>query len=658
MGACTMTTLSFFRCASRALRRQRRVFLLGCVAFGTLICVQKRVNVQFAHLFRQTPQNDTSKSGTARNASEALPIRKFIVETSGCSIPNFDHFDISVKGFYKKVGQYECPGKASFIRMVNLTVPVADGAVLKKNFGYTLKDINCTYFEICRSESVRLPDKTYFYKKGVPFFFGSPLESEYGYVSCKAKRKVFHEEFFLVPLLKKDVEEQCKRIEDKLNSTLPRLNVLILGIDSVSRLNFNRHLPLSGKFVREVLKAYEFFGYNKVGLNSFPNQTPLLTGLSGDEAKNISGKKFYDGLNFLWKEYKKRGYRTMFLEETLDFGLYTYNRNGFKRAPTDYYTRHAGLAIEKRLSRRKKTGGYCVGSKAPMTLYLDYFLGLTKVWKDRPFIVYLWTSELAHSGLNNAGHSDTPFLNVLRALHERGVLNNTVLAFMSDHGLRFGSLRNTYIGRFEDSLPFAFLAFPYWFLRQYPDYARALSINQRRLTTHYDMHATFLQLRDFPRMTQTITKRGLSLFYEVPENRTCASASVPIQFCACEETLPFPDAHPLARQVATFVLSELNRMIGKELKGKCHKWKLKEVVSIRFYKPEGRQSNKTITDYWIRVAASPDGGLFEATVRHSVDWKASTFTMAQQPDRVDWYSSHAKCAKGKSLAMYCYCKKA
>uniref|UniRef100_A0A2R5L9S7 Uncharacterized protein n=1 Tax=Ornithodoros turicata TaxID=34597 RepID=A0A2R5L9S7_9ACAR len=633
-----------------------RVFLLGCVAFGAFICIQKRANVQFAHL-DQTPQDDATESTTERNAAEVLHIKKFIVETSGCSIPDFDLFDISVKGFYKKVGQYPCPSKVSFIRMVNLTVPVADEAVLKKNFGYSLKDINCTYFEIYRNESLDVPDKKYFYDKEIPFVFGSPLKSEYGYVGCKSKGNVFHEEFLLVPLLKKDVEEQCKRIEAKLNSTLPRLNVLILGMDSVSRLNFNRHLPLSGKFVREVLKAYEFFGYNKVGQNSYPNQTPLLTGLSGGEARNLSANKFFDGLNFLWKEYKKRGYRTMFLEEMPKYGLYSYVGNGLKRAPTDYYTRHAVMAIDKSWLKTKKNGGYCVGSKVPMTLYLDYFLGLTEVWKDRPFFAYVWMSELAHDHLNMAGHSDTPFLNALRALHERGVLNNTVLAFMSDHGLRFGGLRNTYIGRFEDSLPFAFLAFPEWFLRQYPDYARALSINQKRLTTHYDMHATFLQLRDFPRMTQTNTKRGLSLFYEVPENRTCAGASVPSQFCTCVEPLPFPDAHPLARQVATFVLSEVNKLIRKELKGKCEEWKLKEVVNIRFYNPDEQKSNKTITDYWIRVAASPDGGLFEATVRHNVDWKASTFTMVQQPDRVDWYSSHAKCAKENSLAKYCYCKK-
>ncbi|XP_064460007.1 uncharacterized protein LOC135370233 [Ornithodoros turicata] len=653
-----MTTLPFLRCTSR----QYRAFLMGCVAIGTFICIQKVANVQFAHLFL-TPQNDTAKSITPRNAAEALQLRKLIVETSGCSIPDFDLFDVSVKRFYKKFGRYKCPGKASFIRMVNLKVPVADEAVLKKNFGYTLKDIKCTYSEIYRNESLDVPDKGYFNAKEIPLVFGSPLKSEYGYVSCNAKRKkrsprkVFHEEFLLVPLLKKDVEKRCKKIEAKLNSTLPRLSILILGMDSLSRLNFNRHLPLSGKFVRGVLKAYEFFGYNKVGRNSYPNQTPLLTGQSGDEGKNLSANKFYDGLNFLWKDYKKRGYRTMFLEEMPGYGLYYFNAKGLKRAPTDYYARHAVMAIDRSELKKNKSEGYCVGPKLPMTLYLDYLLGLTKVWKDRPFFAYLWMCELTHSYLNRAGQSDTPFLNALRALHKRGVLNNTVLAFLSDHGLRFGGLRNTYIGRFEDNLPFAFLAFPEWFLRQYPDYARALSINQKRLTTHYDMHATFLQLLRFPRMTQTNTKHGLSLFYEVPENRTCASASIPRPFCACLDSQPFPESHPLARLMASFVLSEVNAMIRKELKGKCEKWKLKEVVSVRFYNPDEQSSNKTITDYWVRVAASPDGGLFEATVRHNVDWKASKFTMVQPPDRIDWYSPHAVCANENPLAMYCYCKK-
>lgn len=640
-----------------------RLLFLGCVVLGTLLCIQRKAATDLfvdrrPDQMTQTPLRLNGTGNSSQTTSvEASSHRKHIVHTSGCSIPDFDLFDVSIRRLYKKVGKYACPGKPSFIRMVNLTVPTVYEAALKEEFALEPNDINCTYREIFRNESIKVPDTRYFIKDAMPLLFGEPLATEYNYVRCAAKGKMFHEEFLLVPLLKAQVEEQCRRIEEELNSTLPRLNVLVLGMDSVSRLNFNRHMPKSGKFVREVLKAYELFGYNKVGQNSYPNQTPLLTGLSGSEAKNLSTGKFFDGLNFLWKEYKKRGYRTVFYEEMPRYGLYSYVGNGLKHAPTDYYARHAIMAIDASSLKKNKARGYCVGPKLPLELYLDYFIGLTDVFEDRPFFAYVWMSELAHDHLNMAGHSDVPFLNALRALYDRGVFNNTVLAFLSDHGLRFGALRNTYIGRFEDSLPYALLAFPEWFLRSYPDYARALQVNQKRLTTHYDMHATLLQLVNFPNMTRTDTKHGQSLFYEILENRTCAAASIPSQFCTCVEPLLFPTKHPLARQIAAFVLAEVNKLTQKHLKDKCVQWKLKEVVSIRYYTVEETKSNSTATDYWLRLAAIPEGGLLEATVRHNVDWKASRFSIVQQPDRIDWYSSHSQCAKNSPFAKYCYCKK-
>ncbi|KAG0413276.1 hypothetical protein HPB47_009580 [Ixodes persulcatus] len=463
------------------------------------------------------------------------------------------------------------------------------------------------------------------------------------------KKKEFHQEFILLPLLKADVEERCEQTRQQLNDTGSGLNVLVLGMDSVSRLNFNRHLPATGKYMRDVLKAYELFGYNKVGLNSFPNQTPLLTGLSGPEAQNISVKKFYDGLNFLWKEYRKKGYRTVFYEEQPKYGLYTYLANGLKYSPTDYYARHAIMAIDK--SSLKKNG-YCLGPSPPLDLYLDYMLKLIDLFDKRPFFAYVWMSELAHDHLNMAGHSDAPFRDAIGKLHDRGVLNNTVLVFLSDHGLRFGSQRQTYIGRFEDSLPFAFLAFPDWFLREHPEFAEGLRVNQRRLATHFDVHATLLQLLS-SELPKTVTKHGQSLFYELPEDRNCESASIPSQFCTCVQSEVFPVRHPLSQKVARFVIAAVNALVEKEMKGKCEQWKLKSLLDIRFYPNDTLatgKGNSTDSTYWVKFSALPNDALFEATVKHSVDWKVSDFSLIQQADRLDWYSSHSKCAKGNSRA--------
>ncbi|CAN7986434.1 unnamed protein product [Ixodes hexagonus] len=650
-----------------------RALLLGSLIVFSYYCIHKRAltdvdgqtRFTYPSSTTKTNSNGTSSQQDTTKAPTTQPVvsstngpaeRKYIVKTPGCKIPDFDPFDDSVRKFYKKVGRYACKGKPSFIRFVNRTTPISDDVALGKTFKLKRRDIRCVYREIYRNESVKIPDNQFFFTANVTLEFGKPLKTEYIHVQCFAGNKEFHQEFFLLPLLKDDVEERCERTRQQLNDTGSGLNILILGMDSVSRLNFNRHFPATGKYMRDVLKAYELFGYNKVGLNSYPNQTPLLTGLSGAEAQNMSANKFYDALNFLWKDYRKKGYRTVFYEEQPKYGLYSYLANGLKHIPTDYYARHAIMAIDK---SKLKNNGYCLGPSPPLDLYLNYMLELIDLLDKRPFFAYVWMSELAHDHLNMAGHSDAPFREAIGKLHERGVLNNTVLVFVSDHGLRFGSLRQTYIGRFEDSLPYGFLVFPDWFLRKHPEFAEGLRVNQKRLATHYDVHATLQQLLSSS-LPKTVTKHGQSLFYELPETRTCESASIPSQFCTCVQSEVFPARHPLAQKVARFVITTVNALVEKEMKGKCEQWKLKSLLDIRFYpneSPADAKGNNTDSNYWVKFSALPNDALFEATVKHSVNWKVSDFSLIQQADRLDWYSSHSKCAKGNRLEKYCFCKK-
>lgn len=662
-----------------------RALVLGFVVLGTYYCIHKGIiadlkETRVTYYTVGSPQHKLTSTTADKNKSHAtttmVPLttsaavtttaaprtERYIVDTPGCKIPNFNLFDESLRKYYKKVGRYNCKGKPSFIRFINVTVPLIDEAALQKTFKYKPKDVLCTYMEIYRNESIKVPDDSFFFKPAITLKFGEPLKVEYTHVQCYAAKKMFHEEYLLMPLLKKDVEERCEKARKAAEDKGSGLNILVLGLDSVSRLNFHRHFNKTGAYVRNVLKAYELMGYNKVGLNSYPNQTPILTGLSGDEARKLTGGKFFDSLDFLWKKYAKKGYRTIFYEEQPKYGLYSYVGDGLKHAPTDYYMRHAIMAIDK--SKLKKNS-YCLGPRPPLELYLDYMLNLLKTLGQRPFFAYIWMSELAHDYLNMAGHCDAPFRDALGKLYDSGILNNTVLAFMSDHGLRFGSLRQTYIGRFEDSLPYAFLVFPPWFLRQHPDFARSLEVNQRRLSTHFDMHATLLQLLDSG-LPKTVTKHGQSLFYELPETRTCANASIPAQFCACVETETFPVNHPLALRVALFVIASVNTVVQKEFKGKCVPWVLKSVQGVRYY-PYGNSTgasvaasgkgNTTDSNYWVKISATPNDALFEATVKHSVDWKTSTFSIVQQADRLDWYSSHSQCARGNRWEKYCHCKK-
>lgn len=81
-----------------------------------------------------------------------------------------------------------------------------------------------------------------------------------------------------------------------------KISVLMIVIDSVSRLNFYRTMPHTKNWVKNH-GFYEFTGYNKVADNTFPNAMAVLAGLTLNEAKQICQPEKIDGLNncpFIW----------------------------------------------------------------------------------------------------------------------------------------------------------------------------------------------------------------------------------------------------------------------------------------------------------------------------------------------------------------------
>ena len=52
-------------------------------------------------------------------------------------------------------------------------------------------------------------------------------------------------------------------------------NFLVLGVDSVSRLNFARHMPRTRRFLLQELGAVELTGFNKVCMSLQSLSTPL-----------------------------------------------------------------------------------------------------------------------------------------------------------------------------------------------------------------------------------------------------------------------------------------------------------------------------------------------------------------------------------------------
>lgn len=110
--------------------------------------------------------------------------------------------------------------------------------------------------------------------------------------------------------LKEDVEKRCLEIEKNLPEK--GINVMIIALDALSRLNFRRQMMTSSHYLENEMGGIEMMGYNKVGDNTFPNFIPMFVGQSVDELKKTcwpSADNFFDECPFVWQYFKKFGYR-------------------------------------------------------------------------------------------------------------------------------------------------------------------------------------------------------------------------------------------------------------------------------------------------------------------------------------------------------------
>lgn len=126
----------------------------------------------------------------------------------------------------------------------------------------------------------------------------------------------------------------------------------------------------------------------------------------------------------------------------------------------------------------------------------------------------------------------------LEELETRGILNNSAVIFFSDHGLRFGPVRQLMVGWFEERLPFMFIWLPSWFKRQHPEIVQNLKINRNRLTNPYDIHMTLKQVLELSGRVENLPPASScpecrSIFKETVFNRSCSSAAIAAHWCAC-----------------------------------------------------------------------------------------------------------------------------
>ncbi|RWS29152.1 uncharacterized protein B4U80_10268 [Leptotrombidium deliense] len=188
--------------------------------------------------------------------------------TSYCRLPlDLDPFDATVRPFIVRIPEIKCtPPKREFAYKNILTFVDDDGVLQTKNTSFKFF---CTFCEVRRNDSNE--DKvTYGAKNMLPSSLDiNSLQIDFLSVECyDDKNKTIYNNTHFHP----------SSVKPK-KSTIYKPSVIVMVIESMSRINFLRFLHKTRKELESLPDVFYMKGFTKQDDNSYPNMVPFLTGL-------------------------------------------------------------------------------------------------------------------------------------------------------------------------------------------------------------------------------------------------------------------------------------------------------------------------------------------------------------------------------------------
>ncbi|XP_030377784.1 uncharacterized protein LOC115626547 [Scaptodrosophila lebanonensis] len=443
-------------------------------------------------------------------------------------------------------------------------------------------------------------------------------------------------------------------------------NVIMLGIDSLSRINFRRTMPNMLRYVQRS-GWFEMQGYNKVSDNTFPNLLALLTGYTPERTEseicNLKSVGCLDKLPFMWQLYKKAGYVTAYAEDMSYINTFDDDFFGFLQQPVDHYLRPFYLAIEKNLPIVERFYRYnCIGRRFNVDYIYDYCQQCFEHYKNstNPLFGLFWTSSVTHDIFEAAQTLEPTLLDYMERFEKIGLFEESIVIFFSDHGMRYGPLRALPQGFLEERLPILFIWLPVWFRQQHPEIVKALRANRNRLSSTFDLHITLqhiLQLGEGKPMPLVLPKdcpHCQTLFRPLAENRTCMDAGISDHYCTCDpyETLTLFEARKLP--IAQQIIDQINNYLHTKLR----QYPCSNLTLNRIKHAEARSKNHQTSDgnlYHFHFFANPKDAEFSATVRYNSAKKKIEGLRVESISRLNRYTDVTECIRDKNGKKFCIC---
>ncbi|XP_022913480.2 uncharacterized protein [Onthophagus taurus] len=483
----------------------------------------------------------------------------FLIKTRGCLIPNYLTFNVKVNRRYVNNFQSgRCsPDVTKFVhsKTWHQTNIIYIDSKLVQNLFENQENFSCFYSPCNKKDLENCFNEKYLLRAA------ARITDLYVLVNCSYNNRIIFNDFFTFPSNK----ELLPRVDKKKSKN--QLNVVVWGLDGVSRQGFHRHFQRTARIMAR-LQATQFLGYTKIGEIAFSNIIPLLTGVKDYREINSS----------IFSDFKNKGYLTSFAEEEKKF------INLFPFEKFDFYWNTEYLNLSNNDCPQNKLFEY----SERLFMYLHE--------KGRDFFGLFWSKKF--------NYLDVYLSRLLIKLEQSNVLNNTIFILVSDHGDQNNKLRLTHLGSIEDRLPLLYVYFPLWHKQSFKEAHCNLKRNAERLVTTFDIHKTLQTLTDPFNINYETNdfnlNKSVSLFSLISTRRTCETVEISSHFCSCNGFKDVGVEEDVSNEIMDYV-REISNDTTKILTNRLH------LPPIGF--------NQNFADYTVLFSSNYSNLHYEATIR-------------------------------------------
>jgi len=343
----------------------------------------------------------------------------------------------------------------------------------------------------------------------------------------------------------KQPPSQPREVLEKQNESLPlsssvpsKTNLLFILIDPISRNQFLRSLPNTASLL-EKLGFTKFDKYTVVGDNSGPNQAALYTGLpleGGRDGIKSSNSHGSQQNIWLWDALRSEGYATLKSEDAC-----VENSNMVQSLKPQ--TTHGEQISQMFCFDFDRPN--CLGKDLAAKHLIKYASEFMKVYSRdqpaggddsstlepaaQPWAAFLSFVDSHEDTMTVISYLDKLLFNLLSGIN----LSNTLVVFLSDHGLHYGPAFQSN-GERERAEPILYLHVPENQSKMHPRYDAALRENSKLWTTPFDVHETVMNVMLQRETDSRSSYVGSSLIKDLPKSREVCTKTpgIPHRFCS------------------------------------------------------------------------------------------------------------------------------